>query len=806
MKHKPYCTTLLILTLCWSGIFPLFAQQPATRAQSVRITGDDGKPLDLYDESHALVIGISDYNKGWRKLPGVKKDVTEVSRVLRAQSFTSVTERLDLTREQFDTELRTFISRYGLRDRNRLVIYFAGHGHTERVGGDDRELGYIVMRDAPLPDRDPSGFYLASVSMDEINSSALRIKAKHALFVFDSCFSGTIFRSEADRRPPPAIASLTAAPVRQFITSGASGQEVPDNSIFRAYFVRAFEQREGDLNNDGFITGEELGKYLMGTVAGDSRHAQTPRYGKIQDSKLNLGDVVFALKQRENVVTTPNLLSGEQAWYVEIQNSNDITELEAFVKAYPNGQYAGAIQSRLRRLRASAATPMPPSHPTVADLLSRAYEALRRNNDEQAISLANEILRAEPKNGVAHRLLGSAYSTKNDNERVKSEEEAVRRIITKPTKAEEYDARAWVYNGKDNDRSIADYNKALELNPQFVNAYGGRGAAYYNKQEYDRAIADYGKALELDPQYVRAYLNRGIAYLNKGENDQAIRDLTEAIRLKPEEAETYLDRGLAYREKQNYDDAIKDFTKAIELAPKSADHYFNRGRVYLAKGENDRAIRDLTEAIRLDPEHHAYHYRGKAYRYKSENDLAIQDLTEAIRLKPEEAETYLDRGLAYREKQNYDDAIKDFTKAIELDGKSASGYTWRGEVYHSKKEYDRAIADCTKAIELDPKDSDSYLIRGLAYTVKGNYDDAMKDLTKAIELDTKIALAYRIRGLLYAGKNNYDQAIPDYNKAVEIDPKNAENFRNRAEAWRAKGRNDLAEADEKMANQLEGKK
>jgi hypothetical protein len=360
---------ILLLLLSGAMLSPMLLPRAQTqRGQTVvRIRVENGQELDLYDESHVLVIGVSDYNRGWRRQPGERADVGEIARVLESQGFKTVTKLFDPGRKEFDDAVRQFIGRYGLRERNRLVIYFAGHGHTERLS-DDRDLGYVVMRDAPLPDRDPENFFLASVSMDEINSHALRIKAKHALFVFDSCFSGTIFRSESDRRTPPAIASRTAGPVRQFITSGSAGQSVPDDSIFRRYFVRAFDKAEGDLNGDGFITGEELGKYLMGTVADDSRDTQTPRYGKIKDAKLSIGDLVFALPKKAPPTPPPaptpvfDPASLELELWRSADRANEISEFEEYLRQYPQGRYAVSARNRIARLRAAAnAVPPPPA-------------------------------------------------------------------------------------------------------------------------------------------------------------------------------------------------------------------------------------------------------------------------------------------------------------------------------------------------------------------------------------------------------------------------------------------------------------
>ncbi|MEE8435894.1 MAG: formylglycine-generating enzyme family protein, partial [bacterium] len=122
---------------------------------------------------------------------------------------------------------------------------------------------------------------------------AREIEAKHALFLFDSCFSGTIFKTRA-LPVPRHISDKTAKPVRQFITAGSAGEEVPAESVFLPSFIRAIEG-EGDLNRDGYVTGTELGQFLHERVLGYDL-GQTPQYGKIRDPALDEGDFVFPLK------------------------------------------------------------------------------------------------------------------------------------------------------------------------------------------------------------------------------------------------------------------------------------------------------------------------------------------------------------------------------------------------------------------------------------------------------------------------------------------------------------------------------
>ncbi|MDP7647000.1 MAG: tetratricopeptide repeat protein, partial [Candidatus Woesearchaeota archaeon] len=74
----------------------------------------------------------------------------------------------------------------------------------------------------------------------------------------------------------------------------------------------------------------------------------------------------------------------------------------------------------------------------------------------------------------------------------------------------------------DSQGAIADFTKAIEINPQYAIAYSNRGNAKYDLGNYQGAIADYNKAIEINPQDARAYYNRGIAKRKSGDYQGAI--------------------------------------------------------------------------------------------------------------------------------------------------------------------------------------------------------------------------------------------------------------------------------------------
>jgi uncharacterized caspase-like protein len=258
--------------------------------------------IELYNASYALLIGVSDYTAGWPDLENIPAEVEMVANSLRDHGF-SVKTVMNPDSDELEDSFEEFIDKYGYDSQNRLLFLFSGHGYTRKQG----KKGYLVPVDAPDPRIDERGFVRKALSMSQINTWARQIEAKHALFLFDSCFSGTIFKTKALPEHPPHITSLTVKPVRQFITAGSSGEEVPARSVFVPSLIKGL-RGEADIDKDNYITGTELGMFLHRKVMSYNSR-QTPQYGKIRDPELDEGDFVLVaggsfIQDRENAEKT----------------------------------------------------------------------------------------------------------------------------------------------------------------------------------------------------------------------------------------------------------------------------------------------------------------------------------------------------------------------------------------------------------------------------------------------------------------------------------------------------------------------
>ena len=258
-----------------------------------------------------------------------------------------------------------------------------------------------------------------------------------------------------------------------------------------------------------------------------------------------------------------------------------------------------------------------------------------------------------------------------------------------------YNARGLAYLSKDDpDNSLADFNKAIELDRWSKEAYKGRSAVYRDKGDFDNAIDDAVKLVQLDPSDTAAHCALYLAYWGKGDIENAIASLDEAIRLKPDQPLSYFSRGDTYFAKGDFDNAIKDYNKAIQLNPECIEAYGNRGNAYLEKGQVDIAINDYNRALQLNPECiKSYINRGNAYMHKQEIDLAIGDYNKAIRLNPRLAESYFNRGVAYCQKGKFDLAIGDYNKVTQMDPSFVRAYYCRAFVWLHLHEWEKAKSD-----------------------------------------------------------------------------------------------------------------
>jgi tetratricopeptide (TPR) repeat protein len=210
------------------------------------------------------------------------------------------------------------------------------------------------------------------------------------------------------------------------------------------------------------------------------------------------------------------------------------------------------------------------------------------------------------------------------------------------------------------DGTLADFDRAIEIVPDFASAHYDRGMLLKARKEYGRATEDflnvirYGGDLTLNGQacynlgelkklqgdqkqsasyFAQAFFYRGTVEAARDENSQALADFDKSIEFDSSSAQTFYNRGLLKEKLQDLAGASHDFDKAIVLNPKYSEAYNNRGAMKARSGDLEGALADFHRAIELNT-NSVSAYVNRAIARKQNGDVAgsMADQNQAIRL------------------------------------------------------------------------------------------------------------------------------------------------------------------------------
>jgi tetratricopeptide (TPR) repeat protein len=228
-----------------------------------------------------------------------------------------------------------------------------------------------------------------------------------------------------------------------------------------------------------------------------------------------------------------------------------------------------------------------------------ALAALDRRIERQSTDVEAYVAR-----GYSHRIIGDTRRSMKDLDTA---------LKLDPGCARAHQQRAYTYRAEaeaatnsaaraiDKHNAIADFNKAIKLSPREALYYCDRGDCYSELLgEYPEAIDDYNQALQLAPDFMRAFLGRGFARRELGAYREAVKDFDQVLERETDAADAYAGRGLCRQGLDDLPGALADLDRAIVLDPNFAQAYLDRASVKRKQGDRSGAKTDEATARSLD--------------------------------------------------------------------------------------------------------------------------------------------------------------------------------------------------------------
>ncbi|MEG4322807.1 MULTISPECIES: tetratricopeptide repeat protein [unclassified Microcoleus] len=375
------------------------------------------------------------------------------------------------------------------------------------------------------------------------------------------------------------------------------------------------------------------------------------------------------------------------------------------------------------------------------------------------------------------------------------------------------------------------YAKAIELEPDFAEAYTNLGTLYAQEQQWQSAIAFYQKAIALQPNLASTYRNLARVWAQMGQLSEADGCWFKAYSLEPAKAtpEEHIQLGDNFLRQNQVTQAIRCYCHAIELNP-------NFNQAYQQLGNALKAQRKLQEEVanyRKNSENQAnlsgdllntvvVGANPKAELHQNPQTSTLQANVAANSLQLNSTIAADQPRVQLQQQQQTIPAVPQLLNTIAHPANSApavpnsadvspqvtvvdSGFTTdfrrqdtadnciqRAESYCAQKQFDSAIAECQRAIEIQPDAVAAYKLWGSILQGRGNLAGAIECYQTSVKINSNDVQAYVNLGSLYAMKQQRTPAIACYQKAIALQPNLAAAYRNLARVWMQDGKQEEA--------------
>jgi tetratricopeptide (TPR) repeat protein len=342
-----------------------------------------------------------------------------------------------------------------------------------------------------------------------------------------------------------------------------------------------------------------------------------------------------------------------------------------------------------------------------------------------AIEQYEQIVKLETDTGNLvddHLLLGRLYRYNNDLQKAESEFKTA--VKLQPDSEEALTTLAYLYNEEgDSNRAIEALNSIPDAN-RSAKLYSALGYTYEQQKDYKKAIESYRHAVEMDRDNLDAI--RGLAQnlMNDGQLDAALEQYKVIADANPEDAQTYLRMAELYRKTGRFDQALESLKKAESMVQDSIEVPYQMASVYQAQGRYDDAAQQLKQLLDKTAKADGNYTQGE----RSNRAVFLERL-----------------GSIYREAGNTQAALDTFRKMLPLgDDNAERGYQEIIDTYRDAKQWPQATAAAKEAVTKLPNDRQLKMVYASQLADSGQPEEGLKQvkaLLKGTQDDREVYIA-----------------------------------------------------------------
>lgn len=437
------------------------------------------KPAPLNaDARTALVIGNGKYADVPLKNP--PNDAADMAAALRSLGF-EVLSYTDLDQNGMKRAIREFGAK--LRAKGGVgLFYYAGHGVQSKG------VNYLIPVGAKVDTEEEVEY--ESVEAGLVLAQMESAKNGMNIVILDACRNNPFARSF--RSSQKGLASIDAPSGTLLAYSTAPGSVASDGAGRNGVYTQELLKQ---IKTPG-LSIEDVFKQVRISVRGATNGKQTP-----WESSSLIGDFYFGGNpdsasnkiQLDDNKRASSRSEVEEEYWTHIRSSDDPKAFEDYLREYPSGKYATLARQRISNYEARDDQGI-----SVKEYLTRGILAFDKGRHSEAIAATDKAIALAPENAGSYFSRGSIY----------------------------------LFGTKEYAKAIADFKKAIEIDPKYFPAYNGLGLTYHKMKDYFIAVVNFSSAIILNPRFAASYGLRADSYEKLGEKGRAAADRAKFNELK----------------------------------------------------------------------------------------------------------------------------------------------------------------------------------------------------------------------------------------------------------------------------------
>ena len=363
-----------------------------------------------------------------------------------------------------------------------------------------------------------------------------------------------------------------------------------------------------------------------------------------------------------------------------------------------------------------------------------------------AIQQYEEIVKLDPNSVDDHIMLGRLYHA--DNQRDKGLQEEQTAVKLAPDSEEAVATLAMFYSEQGDTTKAADILSSIPEANRSAKLYLMLGGTYDQQKDYKKSIDAYQHAIALDRDNLDAIRGLADAYQNDGQTAKALQQYQVIADANPEDAGTYLRIAEIYRRQGKLDQALQNLKKAQSMVKDSDRISYALAEIYQTQGRYDDAIQQLQSLLK------------SSQMKNSQDDLDNRAI-------------FLERlGSVYRDSNQEQQAIDTFRQMLPLgDDASKRAYQEMIDTYRDAKEWQKATDVAKEATEKLPKDRDLKIVYASQLADQGQPDVAIQQVKSLLTNSPEDRDIYVRLAMMYSRLKRWPDAEASLDKAESLSTK-----------------------------------